>query len=110
MLEAGQSERLGTARVAILKPRGGPLAELSRSLSKALGHNITGETLTHTTYGLVDAVKPLPPGESLLSSSINSKKSSPTAATGSKPTEDRRRTVSSLSSCAPPSRTTSPST
>ncbi|MBM3739868.1 MAG: hypothetical protein FJW39_29240 [Acidobacteria bacterium] len=66
MLEAGQSERLGIARVATMKPRGGPLAELARSLSSALGRNITVETLTRTTYGLVDAVKPLPPGESLL--------------------------------------------
>ncbi len=66
MLEAGQSELVGCARVAILKPRGGPLAELSRRLSQALDRNITAEALTSTTYGLVDAVKPLPPGESLL--------------------------------------------
>jgi hypothetical protein len=66
MLEGGQSERLGTALVAILKPGGGPLGELARSLSEALGRTVSRETLTQTTYGLVDAVKPLAPGESLL--------------------------------------------
>jgi hypothetical protein len=66
MLEAGQSGRLGIARVAILKPGGGPLAELSHSLSNTLGREIAAESLTHTTYGLVDSVKPMAPGESLV--------------------------------------------
>jgi len=66
MLQAGMLPRLGTVRVAIMKPRGGPLAELARSLENTLGRVIDTATLTRTTYGLVDAVKRLPPGESLL--------------------------------------------
>jgi hypothetical protein len=67
MLKAGLVPRLGTTvRVAIMKPRGGPLAELQRALSQALGRNVDAETLRRTTYGLVDAAKPLGPEESLL--------------------------------------------
>jgi hypothetical protein len=66
-LKAGLIQRLGTTvRVAALKPGGGPLAELRRRLSPALGREIAAETLARTTYGFVDAVKPLPPDESLL--------------------------------------------
>jgi hypothetical protein len=67
MLKAGLIPRLGTDLcVATMKPRGGPLAELRRQLSEALGREIPTDALTRTTYGLVDAVKPLAPGESLL--------------------------------------------
>jgi hypothetical protein len=59
--------RLGTkVRVATMKPRAGPLAELQRQLATALGREVDAATLTRTTYGLVDAVKPIPPDESLL--------------------------------------------
>jgi energy-coupling factor transporter ATP-binding protein EcfA2 len=67
MLKAGLIPSLGTTvRVATMKPRGGPLAELSRNLSGALGREVDAKTLTRTTYGLVDAVKPLASDESLL--------------------------------------------
>lgn len=67
MLKAGLIPRLGTSvRVAIMKPRGGPLSELRRQLAAALGREIDAETLTRTTYGLVDAVKPLALEESML--------------------------------------------
>lgn len=67
MLKAGLIPRLGTSvRVAIMKPRGGPLSELRRQLATALGREIDAETLTRTTYGLVDAVKPLALEESML--------------------------------------------
>jgi len=67
MLKAGLIPRLGTkVRVATMKPRGGPLAELRRHLSDALGREVAAEALTRTTYGLVDAVKPFSPDESLL--------------------------------------------
>lgn len=67
MLKAGLIPRLGTnIRVAIMKPRGGPLSELRRQLAAGLEREVDGETLTRTTYGLVDAVKPLAPEESLL--------------------------------------------
>lgn len=67
MLKAGLVPSLGVKlRVATMKPRGGPLSELRRQLSLALGREVSGEILTRTTYGLVDAVKPLAPEESLL--------------------------------------------
>jgi hypothetical protein len=67
MLRAGLIPRLGTVvHVAAMKPRGGPLGELRLRLSAALGREIPAETLARTTYGLVDAVKPLAPDESLL--------------------------------------------
>ena len=67
MLKAGLIPSLGVKiRVATMKPRGGPLAELRRQLAAALGRDVDAETLTRTTYGLVDAVKPLAPEESLL--------------------------------------------
>jgi hypothetical protein len=67
MLKAGLIPRLGVRlRVTTMKPRGGPLTELRRQLAAALGRDVDPETLTRTTYGLVDAVKPLAPGESLL--------------------------------------------
>jgi len=67
MLRAGLIPKLGThVRVAVMKPRGGPLVELQRQLSIALGREVKQEILTRTTYGLVDAVKPLAPDESLL--------------------------------------------
>jgi hypothetical protein len=67
MLKAGLVPRLGSMlRVAVMKPRGGPLAQLRRQLSAALGREIPADALTRTTYGLVDTVKPLAVGESLL--------------------------------------------
>ncbi len=67
MLKAGLIPKLGTRlRVAIIKPRGGPLSELRKELAAALGREVDPATLTRTTYGLVDAVKPLTPEESLL--------------------------------------------
>jgi hypothetical protein len=69
MLRAGLIPKLGAnVRVAIMKPRGGPLFELQRQLSAALNRreNVNMEDLTRTTYGLVDVVKPLAPDESLL--------------------------------------------
>jgi len=67
MLKAGLIPKLGIKlRVAIMKPRGGPLAELRKKLATALGREVDPETLMRTTYGLVDAVKPLAPEESLL--------------------------------------------
>jgi len=67
MLRAGLIPKLGTqVRVVLLKPRGGPIFELQRQLSQALGREVRQEELTRTTYGLVDAVKPLSADESLL--------------------------------------------
>jgi energy-coupling factor transporter ATP-binding protein EcfA2 len=67
MLRAGLIPKLGTqVRVALMKPRGGPLFELQRQLSQALEREVKQEDLTRTTYGLVDVVKPLSPDESLL--------------------------------------------
>jgi len=67
MLKAGLIPRLGTRlRVAIMKPGGGPLAELRRQLAAALEREVEAETLARTTYGLADAVRPLAPEESLL--------------------------------------------
>jgi hypothetical protein len=67
MLRAGLIPKLGTnVRVAIMKPRGGPLFELQRQLSAALDRYVNMEDLTRTTYGLVDVVKPLNPDESLM--------------------------------------------
>ncbi len=67
MLKAGLIPSLGTElRVAAMRPRGGPLAELRQKLSLALGRQISAEDLTRTTYGLVDAVQPLVEGQSLL--------------------------------------------
>jgi hypothetical protein len=67
MLKAGIISRLGTTvHVAIMKPRGGPLSELQHQVTAALGREITSRTLIRTTYGLVDAVKPLASDESLL--------------------------------------------
>jgi hypothetical protein len=67
MLKAGLVPKLGTQiHVAIMKPRGGPLFELAWVLTAALGRTITIEDLTGTTYGLVDALKPLPADESIL--------------------------------------------
>ncbi len=67
MLRAGLIPRLGTTvRVAIMKPRGGPLAELQRALSAAFGREIDAAELRKTTYGLVDATKPAGAEESLL--------------------------------------------
>ena len=67
MLRAGLIPKLGTqVRVALMKPRAGPLFELQRQLSQALQREVKQEDLTRTTYGLVDVVKPLPPDESLL--------------------------------------------
>lgn len=71
MLRAGLIPKLGTnVRLAILKPRGGPLFELQRQLSAALHRDVNMEDLTRTTYGLVDAVKALAPDESLLDESL----------------------------------------
>jgi energy-coupling factor transporter ATP-binding protein EcfA2 len=67
MLKAGLVPQLGARlRVAIIKPRGGPLAELRTQLAVKLERKVDAETLCRTTYGLVDAVKPLEPEESLL--------------------------------------------
>lgn len=67
MLKAGIVSRLGSVvHVAIMKPRGGPLAELHHQVSAALRSKIAFKSLTHTTYGLVDAAKPLTAHESLL--------------------------------------------
>lgn len=66
MLKAGLVPRLGTVHVAKLKPRDGPIVELRRRLSATLNREISEEALNRTTFGLVDAVKPLPPNESLL--------------------------------------------
>jgi hypothetical protein len=67
MLKAGLVPSLGVnLRVATMKPRGGPLAELRRQVGAALGREIDAKTLTRTTYGLVDAVKPLAAEEGLL--------------------------------------------
>ena len=58
MLRAGLIPSLGTnVRVAIMKPRGGPLFELQRQLTSALNRHVSMEDLTRTTYGLVDVVK-----------------------------------------------------
>ena len=71
MLRAGLIPKLGTnVRVAIMKPRGGPLFELQRQLSAALNRPVNMEDLTRTTYGLVDVVKALTPDESLLDESL----------------------------------------
>jgi len=67
MLRAGLVPKLGTrVHVAIMKPRGGPLYQLEHALNTALGRSVDREVLTRTTYGLVDALKPLPEHESLL--------------------------------------------
>ncbi|MCU1294025.1 MAG: repeat protein [Bryobacterales bacterium] len=67
MLRAGLVPQLGNRlRVAIMKPRGGPLFELEQRLSEALERNVNAADLTRTTYGLVDSVKPLAADESLL--------------------------------------------
>ena len=67
MLKAGLIPSLGNRlHVATMKPGAGPLAELRRQLAAALDREVAAETLTRTTYGLVDAVKPLAPEESLL--------------------------------------------
>jgi hypothetical protein len=67
MLKAGLIPKLGIrVLVATMKPRGGPLAGLRKELAAPLGREVDLETLTRTTYGLVDAVKPLAPEESLL--------------------------------------------
>lgn len=67
MLRAGLAPGMGARlRVAILKPRGGPLFQLRQKLNAALEREISAEELARTTYGLVDVVKPLPPDESLL--------------------------------------------
>ncbi|HEV3037283.1 MAG TPA: hypothetical protein VHA33_05800 [Candidatus Angelobacter sp.] len=67
MLKAGLIPHLGTkVRVATMKPRGGPLAELRRQLGVAFEREISPKTLSHTTYGLVDVVKALVSGESLV--------------------------------------------
>jgi energy-coupling factor transporter ATP-binding protein EcfA2 len=67
MLRAGLVPKLGTqVDVVIMKPRGGPVFHLARTLTGALRRNITPEALTRTTYGLVDAVQPLAPDASLL--------------------------------------------
>jgi len=67
MLKAGLIPRLGVRlHVATMKPRGGPLNELRRQLAAALERDIPADSLSRTTYGLVDAVNPLAPGESLL--------------------------------------------
>jgi hypothetical protein len=68
MLKAGMLPCLGDGLcVATMKPRGGPLAELRNCLSKAIGQEVKIENLDRTTYGLVDAGKPLlKQGESLL--------------------------------------------
>jgi energy-coupling factor transporter ATP-binding protein EcfA2 len=67
MLRAGLVPSLGsTLYVAIMRPRGGPLFELARTLGAKLQREIAVDTLTRTTYGLIDAVKPLPPDASLL--------------------------------------------
>src|SRR5262249_4752657 len=59
--------KLGTRlHVAIMKPRGGPLFELSQKLSAELDREISQDALIRTTYGLADAVKPLAEDESLL--------------------------------------------
>jgi len=66
-LKAGLIPKLGIrVLVAAMKPRGGPLAGLRKELAAALGREVDLGTLTRTTYGLVDAVKPLAPEESLL--------------------------------------------
>lgn len=87
MLKAGLIPALGTeVHVAILKPRGGPLFQLEQSLTRALNRPITQDALTRTTYGLVDAVKPLRDEESLLvvvdqfEEIFNYRKTSPEAA------------------------------
>ena len=67
MLRAGLVKRLGTnVRVAKMKPGGGPLAALRESIAAALGRNVTAKALTGTTYGLLDVVKRLGKGKSLL--------------------------------------------
>ena len=67
MLRAGLIPKLGThVRVAIMKPRGGPLFELPLQLSNALNREVKQDDLIRTTYGLVDVVKPLSLDESLL--------------------------------------------
>jgi hypothetical protein len=67
MLKAGLVPSLGARlRVAAMKPRGGPLAELRHQLAAALERPIDSEALTRTTYGLVDSVKPISPDESVL--------------------------------------------
>jgi hypothetical protein len=67
MLRAGLVPKLGVRlHVAIVKPRGGPLYQLEQALNDALGRSVNREDLTRTTYGLVDAVKPLREDESLL--------------------------------------------
>jgi hypothetical protein len=67
MLRAGLIPKLGTRlRVAIMKPRGGPLFELQQRLNQLFERKVTQDDLTRTTYGLVDSVKPLSPDESLL--------------------------------------------
>ena len=67
MLKAGLIPSLGIdLHVAIMKPRGGPLSELRRVLSVALGRAIAIDKLTRTTYGLVDSVQPLNEDEGVL--------------------------------------------
>lgn len=67
MLRAGLVPELGTqVHVAIVKPRGGPVFYLAQALTNVLRRKITPEALTRTTYGLVDAIQPLPEDASLL--------------------------------------------
>lgn len=67
ILRAGLIPKLGTnVRVAIMKPRGGPIFELQQKLSRALERDVKQEELTLTTFGLVDVTKPLAADESLL--------------------------------------------
>src|SRR5947209_2350957 len=52
MLRAGLVPKLGTRlRVAIMKPRGGPLFQLEQRLNEALERKINAADLTRTTYG-----------------------------------------------------------
>ena len=67
MLRAGLVPKLGTQiHVAIMRPRGGPLFELARAMTEVLGRPIGAEDLARTTYGLVDAIKPLAEDASVL--------------------------------------------
>ena len=67
MLKAGLIPRFGLdLRVVAFRPGGGPLAELRQRLSAALRAEIELDSLTRTTYGLVDTVKQFAAGASLL--------------------------------------------
>jgi len=67
MLRAGLIPQFGTRlHVVIMKPRGGPLFQLGQMLTASFGREITEDSLSATTFGLVDSVKHLANDESLL--------------------------------------------